>query len=141
MGGNGQSRTIVKRLCEHIPRLLCAHPLLLADGILDEARRFFITSYLSGSPDEVVKEQLGTPGEAVAIAGLYIGLSIEDVLIVDCQSRLRLWIAHFASNPGTRFGAGYAKVLERVNRLKVVSISQGQDGVSASSSTSGSKPH
>ncbi len=95
---------IVNRLARAIAEKLAGHPLLLADGLLDEARRFFLASQMSGVRDEAVIAHLGTPAEAVGIAGRCIGLSIEEMLKVDELIRWGLWSAHFATMPETRFG-------------------------------------
>jgi hypothetical protein len=116
MAAAAERRAMLNRLARDVARTIAHHDLLFADLLLDQARRFFLTSALSGAADSAVLNALPTPGEAVAIAGRYIGLSMEEVLTVDTHIRLNLWCAHFAAAPGTRFGAGFASALEEARR-------------------------
>jgi hypothetical protein len=103
-------------LAREVAKSIAHHPLLLADGLLDEARRFAMLSGMSGASDEVVIAQLGTPPEAMTIARQFNGLTLEELMVVDRWTRLNLWCAHFATLPETKFGAGFVSAMEEGQR-------------------------
>lgn len=97
-----EQRQRIERLAHEIGQKLARHHILLADGLLDEARRFLLTQIFSGASDELIIKQLGTPPEALGIAGRMVGLSAIEVLGVDALVRVSLWCAHFATLKGSR---------------------------------------
>jgi hypothetical protein len=112
---------LVNRLAHEIGQKLARHQILLADGLLDEARRFLLTKIFSGASDELIIKQLGTPPESLGIAGRLLGLSVVEVLGVDSLVRTSLWCAHFATMAGTRcaqqFDAYMAEVRARESNV------------------------
>jgi hypothetical protein len=106
----------LSRLAHAIAQKLVGFDLLHADLLLDQWRRLFYTSFLSGARDAEILKALETPRAATEIAECCIGLSLEEMWRVETIVRSNLWFGHFALAPDTRFGAGYASALEEAKR-------------------------
>jgi hypothetical protein len=106
-------KPILSGVCERVCRALAAVPLLDADLVLDDARRFAIARIFFGHPDESIAEDLHTTAAAREMAQHYRDLSALEIVWIDGQVRLHLWAANCASIPATRYGALYKATLER----------------------------
>ncbi len=94
-------------------RALSARPLLDADVILDEVRRFALMRIFSGHPDDGVQGVMQCGPLVLELARHYAPLSAAEVMYIDAMMRHNLWAAHFATLPDTRFGAQWEAFLER----------------------------
>lgn len=117
--GTSKARTVdLSELAHGIAKTLAGHDLLCADLLLDQARRLFYTSYLSGADDAAILKALETPREAIEIAERCLWLSLDQMWTVENMVRVNLWFAHFALASDTRFGAGYASATEEARRYE-----------------------
>ncbi|MGH6881563.1 MAG: hypothetical protein ACREFM_11630, partial [Hypericibacter sp.] len=99
-------------LSDEISRTLGSMPLLEADAVLDEARRFSFTKTYSGYTDLAVRKVLDTSDTATLIAVILVGLTLDEAETVIAVVRRTLWPAHFATKPKTHFGRQFAAYVQ-----------------------------
>jgi hypothetical protein len=101
-------------LADEIAALLRALPLLEADVVLDEARRFAFTKVFSGYSDDSVRSTLRPAEIVLAVASWFHGIDLDETQKAIALARRTLWSAHFAAMPETKFGREFAAYMERV---------------------------
>lgn len=112
--GRDQSRASFDcgALGEQITKQLAGLPLLLADGLLDEARRLLWMTTFSGMAMRDAIHQLATPDQSIIIARLGDGFDIMQFDEAIAEARRLLWAVQFATLPDTKFGRVWAAQLE-----------------------------
>lgn len=106
-------KPVLNGIAQTVCRAIGKFPLLDADVILDEARRFALTVNFSGFSPERITEELRFGPIPSEFAKHYEGLSATEIMHVDGMVRLHLWPAHFATMPSTKFGAQFQAYMER----------------------------
>lgn len=92
--------------------------LLVADRVLNDARRLCWMTVFAGRGEDEAVRQVGASGPAIDVAALCAGLTLVEVESLIYDARLLLWAQNFARLPDTIFGRQFEANAERADLLE-----------------------